>query len=159
MDGPSLPNILNENIMQPIQTSNTWQWNGYRNSWITLDGYKMQSVSGGGHWGGGMWINAFDLGRYGYLYLREGRWKDKQLISKKWITMMTTPSELNPLYGLLWWLNTNNKWIPNAPESMYAAYGTGNWVFVDKENDLVIVLRWVDSKAVNGFWEKVIDSL
>jgi len=48
-----------------------------------------------------MWINAFDLGRYGYLYLREGRWKDKQLISKKWITMMTTPSELNPNYGLL----------------------------------------------------------
>jgi len=42
---------------------------------------------------------------------------------------------------------------------MYATYGTGNWVFVDKENDLVIVLRWVDSKAVNGFWEKVLDSL
>jgi len=29
---------------------------------------------------------------------------------------------------------------------MYAAYGTGNWIFVDKENDLVIVIRWVDKK-------------
>ena len=42
---------------------------------------------------------------------------------------------------------------------MYAAYGIGNWVFVDKENDLVLVLRWGDKEAVNGFWERVIESL
>lgn len=74
-------------------------------------------------------------------------------------SMMTTPRKLNPLYGLLWWLNANKKWYPNASETMFAASGTGKWVFVDKENDLVIVLRRVDSKAVNGFWEKVIGSL
>ena len=42
---------------------------------------------------------------------------------------------------------------------MYAAYGTDNWVFVDKENDLVIALRWVDKEAVDVFWEKVTEAL
>ncbi len=27
----------------------TWRWHGYDNSWVTLDGQKIQSVSGGGH--------------------------------------------------------------------------------------------------------------
>jgi len=40
--------------MDPIGASNTWRWFGYENSWIVLDGSPVQSVSGGGHWGGGM---------------------------------------------------------------------------------------------------------
>src|ERR1700743_366740 len=48
-----LPRVLKEHIMDPIGASNTWRWNGYRNSWIVLDGQAVQAVSGGGHWGGG----------------------------------------------------------------------------------------------------------
>ena len=51
-----LPKVLKEYVMDPIGSSNTWRWHGYENSWVTIDGLKMQSVSGGGHWGGGMWI-------------------------------------------------------------------------------------------------------
>ncbi len=152
-----LPQVVRDHIMEPIEASNTWRWHGYRNSWIDMDGMRVQSVSGGGHWGGGMWINSWDLARYGYLYLRNGVWKEKQLISDKWIKMMITPSELNPLYGYLWWLNTDKKWYPSAPETMYAAYGTGNWVFVDRENDLVVVLRWVESDAIDEFWRKLMN--
>ena len=49
-----LPVVLNERIMQPIGASANWRWYGYDNSWIELDGQKIQSVSGGGHWGGGL---------------------------------------------------------------------------------------------------------
>ncbi|CAM5224453.1 hypothetical protein [Alishewanella longhuensis] len=49
-----LPEVLNEQIMQPIGASSTWRWYGYDNSWIELDGQRIQSVSGGGHWGGGV---------------------------------------------------------------------------------------------------------
>ena len=63
-----LPQVLNERIMQPIGASSTWRWHGYDNSWLELDGQNMQSVSGGGHWGGGMFINAWDLARFGYLF-------------------------------------------------------------------------------------------
>ncbi len=67
-----LPQVLKESIMDPIGASTTWQWYGYRNSWIVLDGQALQSVSGGGHWGGGLFINAFDMARFGLLTLHKG---------------------------------------------------------------------------------------
>ena len=47
-----LPMVLKEHIMDPIGASSTWRWFGYENSWVPVDGMKMQSVSGGGHSGG-----------------------------------------------------------------------------------------------------------
>ena len=86
-----LPQVLREEIMDPIGASATWRWYGYDNAWIDLDGQKMQSMTGGGHWGGGMFISARDMARFGYLFLRNGKWKDKQLVSPKWIEMARTP--------------------------------------------------------------------
>jgi CubicO group peptidase (beta-lactamase class C family) len=61
-----LPQVLKENIMDPIGASDTWRWFGYEDAWIVLDGVPVQAVSGGGHWGGGMFINAYDMARFGY---------------------------------------------------------------------------------------------
>ena len=80
-----LPQVLKENIMDPIGASNTWRWFGYENSWVVLDGSLVQSVSGGGHFGGGMFISAYDMGRFGYLTLHHGKWKDRQLLSNQWV--------------------------------------------------------------------------
>ena len=71
--------------MEPIGASSTWRWHGYENSWIDLDGRRVQSMTGGGHWGGGMFISARDMARFGYLFLRNGKWKDRQIVSQKWI--------------------------------------------------------------------------
>ena len=90
-----LPEVLREEVMEPIGASSTWRWHGYENSWIDLDGRKVQSMTGGGHWGGGMFINAWDMARFGYLFLRNGRWKDKQIVSEKWIEMARTPGPAN----------------------------------------------------------------
>jgi len=49
-----LPMILKEHIMDPIGASPTWRWFGYDNSYSLVDGIQMQSVSGGGHSGGGL---------------------------------------------------------------------------------------------------------
>ena len=87
-----LPEVLNEYIMEPIGASSTWRWYGYENSWVEIDGRKVQSVSGGGHWGGGMFINAHDMARFGYLTLRRGKWGDRQLLSEKWLSMALTPT-------------------------------------------------------------------
>jgi len=70
-----LPQVLKENIMDPIGASDTWRWFGYENSWVVLDGSLMQSVTGGGHWAAAWYINAYDMGRFGYLTLRRGKWK------------------------------------------------------------------------------------
>ena len=96
-----LPQVLKSEIMQPIGASNSWQWHGYHNSWIVLDGQPVQSVSGGGHWGGGMFINAYDMARFGLLTLHKGNWNGKQLISEQWIKQATTATAANPGYGYM----------------------------------------------------------
>ncbi len=91
-----LPDYLREHIMEPIGASPTWRWHGYDNSWVEIDGQRIQSMSGGGHWGGGMFISAEDLARFGYLTMRQGRWKDRQLISREWLAMAETPGLRQP---------------------------------------------------------------
>src|SRR4029078_4485707 len=68
-----LPEVLREEVMHAIGASSTWRWYGYENSWVEVDGQKMQSVSGGGHWGGGIFIDFSEMARLGNLFLRQGR--------------------------------------------------------------------------------------
>ena len=67
-----LPEVLREAIMDPIGASDSWVWRGYRNSTVEIDGTRMESVSGGGHWGGGLFISSRDHARVGQLVLRRG---------------------------------------------------------------------------------------
>lgn len=153
-----LPVVLREKIMDPIGASPTWRWHGYENSWITIDGQRMQSVSGGGHWGGGMFICSRDHARFGYLFLRNGNWNGQQLISKNWMDTLQKPAEANPEYGCMWWLNTDQKRIPGVPASSYYAAGFGgNYIYVDPENDLLIVLRWTPNVA--GVVKKFVEAI
>ena len=62
------------------RSSTTWRWYGYNESKVIIDGYQVQSVGGGGHFGGGIFINALDHARFGLLFLR-GVWEDKSIIS------------------------------------------------------------------------------
>ncbi len=137
-----LPVILREKIMDPIGASSTWRWHGYKNSWVLVDGLKVQSVSGGGHWGGGMFINTRDQARFGLLFLRNGKWGKKQLISQRWIKMLQQPAKANPRYGYMWWLNTGKNVTADVPESYYAAGFGGNFIIVIEKYDLLIVVRW-----------------
>jgi hypothetical protein len=141
-----LPQVLREEVMDPIGASSTWRWYGYENSWVEIDGLKIQSVSGGGHWGGGMFINSYDMARFGYLFLRNGKWKDRQIVSEKWIQMARTPGPANKTYGFAnWYLNTDRKPVPSAPATAVRFVGAGNnIIYIDWENDLVIVTRWSD---------------
>jgi hypothetical protein len=153
-----LPQILKRRIMDPIGASTTWRWYGYDNSWVELDGLKIQSVSGGGHFGGGMFISTEDHARFGLLFLRRGQWGGQQLFPAEWIDTLRASPPDRPDYGYLWWLNTGRKQIPAAPESAYSAAGFGgNYIYVDEEHDLVIVLRWIPDLA--GVVERVLGAL
>jgi hypothetical protein len=150
--GRGLPEVLKTRVMDPIGASDTWQWHGYRTSWVEVDGRRVQSVSGGGHWGGGMWISSRDQARFGYLFLRLGRWGDEQILSKEWVELATTPSDVEPRYGYMWWLNTDELMWEGLPESSFAALGAGtNAIWVDVEDDLVVVVRWIDREKLGDF--------
>jgi CubicO group peptidase (beta-lactamase class C family) len=144
-----LPDVLREYVMEPIGASSTWRWYGYDNSWVEIDGQRMQSMTGGGHWGGGMFISAFDMARFGYLFLRNGRWGDREIVPAKWIQMARTPGRANPDYGFCnWFLNVRRTSLPSAPESSVTFRGNGqNIVYVDWDHDIVAVVRWIGTDA------------
>jgi len=141
--GAPLPQILKSRIMDPIGASQTWDWHGYETSWVEEKGQRVQSVSGGAHWGGGVWIDSYDHARFGLLFLRGGRWRDAQILSENWIAQTTVPCDINPEYGLLWWLNHQHSMSDLACEKSFAARGAGgNIIFIEPEKDIIIVLRW-----------------
>jgi CubicO group peptidase (beta-lactamase class C family) len=147
-----LPQVLKEKILDPIGASTTWRWFGYDNSWTTVDGVSMQSVSGGGHSGGGIFINTEDHARFGLLCMNKGKWKDQQIISEEWLQAATTPSTPNPNYGYMWWLNKNggeNRMNALSNKGFYAAGFGGNYIIVEPEDNIVIVLRWCDPSSAN----------
>ena len=74
-----VPEVFRDEIMDVIGGSNAWKWVPYHNSYVDIDGRKLPSVSGGTRWGGGVWINSWDMARFGYLWLRGGKWGDKQI--------------------------------------------------------------------------------
>tara|TARA_B100001057_G_scaffold162667_1_gene163313 strand:+ start:1133 stop:2221 length:1089 start_codon:yes stop_codon:yes gene_type:complete len=154
-----LPVVLKENIMDPIGASSTWRWFGYDNSMVMIDGVSIQSVSGGGHFGGGLFINSIDHARFGLLFLRNGTWKGKEIISSEWINKMKIPSENNDTYGYMWWLNRGErKWDDLSENIFYGSGFGGNYVVVVPDYELVIVVRWIDSSKIGDFVKKVIEA-
>lgn len=143
-----LPVVLRERIMNPIGASTTWRWYGYDNSFVNIDGQMIESVSGGGHFGGGIFISAIDQARFGLLFARKGKWKNKQIISDQWVNSVGLPSAANKSYGLMWWTNEENQ-LGNVSKKIYYANGFGgNFIVVDSEHDLVIVARWLEPDKI-----------
>jgi CubicO group peptidase (beta-lactamase class C family) len=121
----------------------------------------MNSVSGGGHWGGGMHLSALDQARFGFLTLNQGRWGDRQILSEEWLEMAETPGRANPDYGIMnWFLNTDREMFPAAPETAFSHMGAGtNLIYVDRDNDIIVVARWIERAAVQEFIEKVLSAI
>ncbi|TGY87935.1 class C beta-lactamase-related serine hydrolase [Marinicauda algicola] len=153
-----LPEVLEERIMGPIGASGSWIWHGYENSFVEIDGQVIQSVSGGGHWGGGMWLSAYDQARLGLLGLNRGRWEGEPLLSDAWFEASLTPTDVAPGYGYMnFFLNRPEVEgaairVESAPESAFAYLGAGtNMIYVDPEHEIVAVVRWIDGGARNEF--------
>jgi hypothetical protein len=76
--------------------------------------------------------------------------------------MARTPGPANAEYGYAnWYLNTGRKPLPAASESSVTFRGNGqNIVYVDWQNDLVVVVRWINSgSALNEFIGRVLASI
>ena len=154
-----LPKVLKTEIMDPIGASSSWRWYGYEKSKIAVGGSIISSVSGGGHFGGGLFINSLDHARFGLLFLRNGKWKNELLLSPEWIKLVQKPSEHNESYGYMWWLNKGDRKWKDLPENIYYGAGFGgNYLVIVPDHKLVIVARWIDSSKIGEFVKRVINS-
>jgi CubicO group peptidase (beta-lactamase class C family) len=58
------------------------------------------------HTGGDLQITSRDMAKFGMLYLNNGKWKGKQIISEEWVKQ-SVKSQISPweetYYGYFWW--------------------------------------------------------
>lgn len=150
--GQALPEVFDAAVMQPVGATSDWKWVGYDDSWIELNGARVQSVPGGSHWGGGLSISARDQARIAQRLLEGGG----GLVSPGWLERMMTPAKIAPYYGYLVWLNGTQQLYPDAsPLSWYMVGAGASIVGIDPEADSVVVVRWIDSAHTNGFLARV----
>ncbi|KAA2215085.1 serine hydrolase domain-containing protein [Teichococcus oryzae] len=154
-----LPEVFAERIAGPVGGSADGRWEGYRTSFVEIDGRQIQSVSGGGHWGGGVFTHAEDQARIGQLMLQDGTWNGQRVLPEGWVTACTTPCRLNADYGLLWWLNGQGRYPAASRESFFAQGAGGNVIWIDPRNELVGVFRWLNPAALPATLEKVTAAL
>jgi CubicO group peptidase (beta-lactamase class C family) len=152
----SLADVLRERIMDPIGASSQWEWRGYDNARVSFDGHEVESVSGGGHWGAGLFIPAQDHARVALLVARGGEWNGRQLVSRRYLDELKRPCAPNPQYGFMWWLNTGRALFPSVPEDGVFALGGGQHiVWVAPSLDLVAVARWVDKPHCDALLARI----
>ncbi len=95
-----------------------------------------------------------DMARFGLLYLRNGNWQDKEIISPKWIEESTKAHTLNRRegYGYMWW-------IEPQLNSFSARGGSGQLIMVIPDRDIVFV-HCVDRHSPEAaVWSDVEDLL
>ncbi len=159
--GRALPDILDEHFMQPLHLhrakaqnpTDGWHWHGYENSWVTIDDKFVQSVPGGGHWGGGMVISAEAQAAIARMMLSVND-QNSALLSDEWRQLMLQPTDIAPWYGFFTWLNTDHCISKAASSNSFFAMGIGGQVILhDPDAQLLAVFRWIDAELTSDIVE------
>jgi CubicO group peptidase (beta-lactamase class C family) len=126
--GRDLADYVEEHLARPLGWGR-WGF-GYRGPG------QLQRMSGGG----GIALRATDMLRFGYLLLREGRWRDRQIVPADYVRRATRTSPYNPHYpySLQFNVNTDGE-IPDVPRDAFWKQGSGGHVlYVVPSLDLVV---------------------
>ncbi len=95
---------------------------------------------------GGLYLNDEDLAKLGFLYLNNGLWEGKQIVSEDWVKQSVAPQVPMPYtveggrlyYGFSWWL------IPLEGEYAWMATGFGGQELMvfPRQNLIVVFTGW-----------------
>ncbi len=106
-----------------------------------------RNAEGHPHTGGGLDLRPRDMARFGLLYLRRGRWRDRQVVPADWVDrsfreQVSFGGGRGRVtgYGYLWWILQPD---PDGPgqQPIYAAMGfRAQYIFVVPEHDMVVVV-------------------
>ena len=155
-----LPEVFLQDVLAPVGGGRDFRWEGYDDAWVEIDGQRMQSVPGGTHWGAGVTISARDQARIGQMLLNGGTHEGREIIAADWVRRLHRPCAVAPFYGWLTWLNGDGTLFPAASRSSWVMVGAGGqYVWIDPENEAVVVARWLDGAHVAGFVELVARAL
>lgn len=118
--GKNALEFANEHLFMPLAIENAeWEKN-------------QQGISIGY---GGLSLRPRDMAKFGYLFLKKGKWKEKQLVSTRWVNESTQShisATMTPGYGYQWWVVSPN---------IYSAIGyKGQRIYVLKKQNMVVVI-------------------
>jgi len=149
--GQDLNDLMFERVFWPIgikPSDLTWRKNAYRPDEIMRIKRR--------EFGSGISANVDAMARIGYLYLRRGRWGDRQIIPAAFVdAVRMVPDSVRGLevvmpetyfnasqhYGLLWWNNADGT-MPNVPRDVYWSWGL--------YDSLIVVMPSLDIVAVRA---------
>ena len=112
----------------------------------------------------GVDISSHDMACLGYLYLSQGMWNGERVLSEQFVMEATSPNQVNPACGYLWWGNPDGGWyepitlayheegkvFPDAPLDAFVAFGReGQLIFVSPSDNLVFVRQGHDPGGFN----------
>jgi CubicO group peptidase (beta-lactamase class C family) len=118
--------FVKENLFSPLGIANYYWWKYPNGTFQT---------------GGGLYMLPRDMAKFGYLYLNNGMWDGRQIISKEWVEQSTQAhlaidSYWN--YGYQWWLRTYH--AGSRDDKAFAARGSGGqYIFVFPSLEMVVV--------------------
>ena len=138
-----LGDVFNERILTPLKAQDANRWGHHKSTVTCEDGKEVKVVGGYAFY----WWSARDLARLGYLYLNNGKWKRKQLLSPEYVKESTTPVAVpvmstNPSnsrqtdakYGLTWRGRANDQ----GEILWYMSGNGGQFCVVMPEDNLVM---------------------
>ncbi|PFJ18694.1 6-aminohexanoate hydrolase [Bacillus cereus] len=98
--------------------------------------------------GWGLTLTARDMAKFGHLYLNEGVYDGKQILSKSWVKESTAMNQNQ--YGYLWWLREEDG------ISSYCAMGDGgNVICCVPEKELLVVIVSEIIPEAGDRWELI----
>ncbi len=146
-----LEELMFQRVFTPLGISRDdlrWRNNQYRSH--AIEGIPRREFGAGIH------ANVDALARIGYLHLREGKWKDEQILPKAFVRTAAgrvesivglpewepqTHSNAPSHYGLLWWNNADGE-LEGVPRDAYWAWGL--------HDSLIVVIPSLDMVVVRG---------
>ena len=134
--------VMDSAVSEPLELfmdKNLFQKLGISNYIIQTD------MAGRPYFGGGMYLTPRDMIKFGELYLKNGKWKKHQILSKDWINnsfknykvLENTPDKNG--YGYLWWHN-NYQINGELLKSIEARGAGGQYIFIIPSLETVVVI-------------------
>lgn len=154
--GKSAREFANEQLFQPLGMR---EIPNYNMKAFGFDGLFGKDVKGWVHdpndittGGWGLTLTVRDMAKFGRLYLNEGTYNRKQILSKSWIQESTA---MNPnRYGYLWWLREEGGIFS------YCAMGDGgNVICCVPEKELVVVIASEVIPNAEDRWKLIKESI
>jgi CubicO group peptidase (beta-lactamase class C family) len=137
--GTSVSNFMATRLWQPLgaEADATWNLDSERSGFE-----KMES---------GLNARAVDYARFGLLFLHNGKWNGRRIVSKDWVRAATRAgSPTEPVYyydyGYFWWLD------PDQPGRFYALGKYGQYIYVAPDADTVVVRFGRSSGVTSTTW-------